>query len=74
MRFVVGQRVSDLPEVAAPGSQIAVPERRKATRSQERTSKDRAPNRRSGPSFCWRELGKPKARWLRGKTDDASAL
>jgi len=62
MRFVAGQRISDLPEVAAPGSEIAVPERRKATRSQERTSEDRAPKRRSGPLGFKRGLGLSNSR------------
>src|SRR6185503_9459257 len=59
MRFVAGQRVSDLPEVAAPGSEIAgwsaarCPLLRK-----ERQRKADCAKRRSGPLGLVRDQGK----------------
>jgi len=51
MRFVAGQRVSDLPEVAAPGSEIAGWSAvRCPLLHKEKQRKAECAKRRSGPS------------------------
>ena len=55
MRFVAGRTVSDLPEVATPGSEIALLERRKVPASARRQRKADCAKWRSGPL-----LGLPK--------------
>ena len=68
MRFVAGRRVSDLPEVMAPGSEIAVLERRKVPASARRQRKADCAKWRSAPFvLILRELGKPKARGTKTK-------